>query len=81
MNTIEIIELIRELYLGGDANIPITQETQLLETGICDSLGMVQLASSLESRIVGLRIDDQEITRDNFGSANAIHRFLNTKVN
>jgi acyl carrier protein len=64
----EVREIICDRFLGGDTEFPIAADTRLLEEGICDSLGLVQLASEIESRNPSLRVPDQEITRENFGS-------------
>jgi acyl carrier protein len=68
----EVREIICDKFLGGDAGFPIEADTKLLEEGICDSLGLVQIVSEIESRRPGLRIPDQDVTRENFGSIAAI---------
>jgi acyl carrier protein len=75
----EVREIICERFLGGDTEFPIAADTRLLEEGICDSLGLVQLASEIESRNPSLRVPDQEITRENFGSIAAILGYLARK--
>lgn len=71
-----IREAIVELFLGGDASFPLEPETNLIEAGICDSMGLVQLAAALEQRFAGLRIDDQDITHENMGTPLAIADLL-----
>jgi acyl carrier protein len=75
----DIREMICNKFLGGDTGFPIARDTKLLEEGICDSLGLVQIVSELEGRVPGLRIADQEITRDNFGSIAAILTYIERK--
>jgi acyl carrier protein len=75
----EVREIICDRFLGGDTEFPIAADTRLLEEGICDSLGLVQLASEIESRNPSLRVPDQEITRENFGSIAAILGYLARK--
>jgi acyl carrier protein len=75
----QLREIIRERFLGGDTTIPLEAGTLLLEEGICDSLGLVQLALELERRIPGLKIRDPEINRQNLGSITAIVAFLAKK--
>lgn len=72
-------QTICKMFLGGDLSFPISGDTKLLEEGICDSLGLVQLASEIEKKTPGIRIRDQEITRANFGTVDAILGFLATK--
>lgn len=76
MNENDLKEIICRRFLGGDARFPIGPDTKLLEEGICDSLGMVQIVSEIEGRYPALRIPDQEVTRENFGSISAIMRYL-----
>lgn len=79
MDEREVREIICDRFLGGDTEFPIAADTRLLEEGICDSLGLVQLASEIESRNPSLRVPDQEITRENFGSIAAILGYLARK--
>ena len=79
MNENELIEIVRTRFLGGDSSFPIAADTKLLDEGICDSLGLVQLAVEVESRSAGLRIPDQDITRENFGSVSAILNYIGTR--
>lgn len=80
MTATSLSELICKMFLGGDTSVPIDENTQLLEDGICDSLGLVQLAGEIEKRTPGIKIRDQEITRENFGTPGAILGFLATKT-
>jgi len=76
MSENDLREIICQKFLGGDASFPIERDTRLLEEGICDSLGLVQIVSEIEGRYPTLRIPDQEVTRENFGSIAAIMRYL-----
>ena len=79
MDEREVREIICRRFLGGDTEFPIGVETRLLEEGICDSLGLVQIVSEIESRNPSLRIPDQEVTRENFGSIAAILGYIARK--
>jgi acyl carrier protein len=79
MNEHDLKEIICRKFLGGDLEFPIAPDTKLLEEGICDSLGMVQIVSEIEGRYPALRIPDQEVTRENFGSISAIMRYLSRR--
>jgi len=80
MDASTVHALICELFLGGHTDAGLRFDTPLLAAGICDSLGLVQIASELERRCPGLRILDQEITRENFGSVAQIAGFLRSKL-
>jgi acyl carrier protein len=75
----DLREIICDKFLGGDRDFPIDADTRLLEEGICDSLGLVQIVSELEGRVPSLRIPDQDVTRENFGSIAAILDYVNRR--
>ena len=79
MNEQEVREIICHKFLDGDMEFPIGVDTRLLEEGICDSLGLVQIVAEIESRYPALRIPDQEVTRENFGSIAAILSYVARK--
>lgn len=72
----EVKNAICTLFLDGDLDFPIDEDTDLLEEGICDSLGLAQLASQLEGMQAGLRILDPDITAENLGSIRKILAFV-----
>ena len=76
MTESDLREIICDKFLGGDREFPIAADTRLLEEGICDSLGLVQIVSELEGRVPALRVPDQDVTRDNFGSIAAILEYI-----
>ena len=53
-------------------------DTDLMETGLLDSLTLVELMSSLEEQF-GVRISFDEIEIDNFRSARRIAEFVNRR--
>jgi acyl carrier protein len=79
VDEIELKGIICDKFLGGDRGFPIDADTRLLEEGICDSLGLVQIVSELEGRVPSLRIPDQDVTRENFGSIAAILDYVNRR--
>jgi acyl carrier protein len=72
-------EIVGRLFLHGDMNYPIRPDTELLQEGICDSLGLVELAVEIESRYAGLRILDQDVTPENLGSITRMVAFLRSR--
>jgi acyl carrier protein len=76
MNVPAVTALVRELFLRGNPDIPLSPGDDLLQMGICDSLGLVQLATELERRVPGLRVRDADVTPDNLGSVGRISAFL-----
>jgi len=64
------------LYLDPDAEL--TDDQDLLATGIVDSLGFVELVEEVESRFA-VGVQDVEIIEENFGSVDAIVRYVERK--
>jgi acyl carrier protein len=50
----------------------------LLEKGIVDSTGVIELVAFIEDNF-NVTIADEELVQDNFASLNAIEKFLQTK--
>ena len=76
MTESEVTDLICDLFLSDDPEFPIEPNTQILDEGICDSLGLVKIANEIELRVDRLTVDDQDIVRKNFGSVNNIVNFI-----
>jgi acyl carrier protein len=64
------------LYLRPD--VELQDGDDFLELGIIDSLGFVELVGEVESRYE-VKVQDVEITEENFGSIEAIARFVEAK--
>jgi acyl carrier protein len=58
----------------------VGDDESLVDSGIVDSLGVFQLVAFLEETF-GLRIADEDITPENFGSIVAIVRFVEERKN
>lgn len=59
--------------LGG---IELTDDLELIEAGIIDSLALATIVAALESANPGLRIPDSDATIDNLGSVDQIKAYL-----
>lgn len=77
----ELDSLRRDLLvmIGGevslDPNATIAPDTDLLLSGLVDSLGVVQIVGWLEDRL-GVQIDPVDIVLENFESVDAIAAFV-----
>jgi acyl carrier protein len=69
---------LEENFLYMHPNVELSDSDDFLALGIIDSLGFVELVEEVQSRY-GLSIDDTEITEENFGSIDAIARFVGSK--
>lgn len=65
------------LYLR-PADFTLHEDDRLLERGVIDSMGVVELISFLEDSF-GLRVLEEEISEANLGSLRAISAFVSRK--
>jgi acyl carrier protein len=74
----DIRSYLEENFLYMHPNVELKDADDFLALGIIDSLGFVELVEEVQARY-GLSIDDVEITEENFGSIDAIARFVGSK--
>ena len=74
----EVKSMVEKLFLRGGPALSIRLDSDLLATGVCDSMGLVNLAEELQQRY-SISIKDQEVIRANLGSIERIVRFLSSK--
>ncbi len=72
----EIRKFLVENRAAGSGEI--ADDVSLLEQGVIDSVTMVDLITFLESRYE-IRIEDEEMTPENFDSLNAIVTLVSSK--
>lgn len=75
----DLTRYIRSKLLSEDVGVALKADTDVLRQGIIDSLGVFQVVSFLEEKW-GIRIDDAEITVDNFQSINAMAELASSKM-
>lgn len=61
-----------------ESRTPITPETPLLDSGLLDSTGIVELVTFLESEF-GVKVADEEIVPENFETASRMAAFVADK--
>lgn len=71
--------LVWDLFIRNGNPASLDPDMDLLQNGICDSLGFLTISMKLEERFPGLKVMDQEIDPSNFGSIRKITQFLATK--
>lgn len=69
----ELLNFVKEGLLRGEQDVD--PEESLIDRGIIDSIGLMQLMSFLEER-TGTRIPDRYVTPDNFQSVVAMEEML-----
>ena len=70
-------EFIKENFLFG-ADDPFADGDSLLEKGIIDSTGVLELVGYLETTY-GVTIEDEDLVPENLDSINRIARFVESK--
>jgi acyl carrier protein len=69
---------LEENFLYMHPNVELKDDDNFLALGVIDSLGFVELVEEVQSRY-GLQIEDVEITEENFGSIDAMAKFVAAK--
>lgn len=72
-------EFVVENFLFGEAE-GLTSDSDFFEKGIIDSTGILELVCFIEESFQ-TRIEDDELTQQNFSSLNSIESFLKRKLN
>jgi acyl carrier protein len=71
----QLREYIEQNFLYLRPGVELTDEDDLLEAGVIDSLGFVELVEEVQSRF-SVTVQDVDITEENFGSIAAIARYV-----
>lgn len=72
----EIASIVAATFKAELGDIALTDDLELLEAGIIDSLALTQLVAALEKATPGLKIPDSDVTPEMLGSVNRIRSYL-----
>ena len=75
----QIRRFIVDTFLFAEENPQLGNESSMLDEGIIDSTGVLQLVAFLESQF-GIRVDDNELIPDNLDSVSRLIRFIDLKT-
>lgn len=75
----DVREFIVDNFLFREDRDSVSDSESLLENGLMDSTGVLELVAFLESDI-GIRIEDAEIIPENFDSIDNISRYASAKL-
>ena len=70
--------LVESAILSRTDTSSVTDDHPLLDTGLIDSMGILELVSQLE-QACGVTIDDDELVPENFNSINDIAALVDQK--
>lgn len=73
----QLMEFICKSYIVSENEI--SMDESLLDQGIIDSFGLIELSAFIE-RNFSFKISDFEMTRDNFGSVNKMIKFISKSI-
>ncbi|MCX5660264.1 MAG: acyl carrier protein [Planctomycetota bacterium] len=71
-------KFIVENFLFGQENPSIKSDTSLLEKGVIDSTGVLELVSMIEAKHK-IKVDDNELVPDNFDSIARLTQYIRRK--
>lgn len=74
-----LIEFIMEELLYGQSDEPVEPDTNLLLTGLVDSLGIMRLTLHVEETL-GFQVPPEDITIENFLTVSDMTRYLEAKL-
>ena len=81
MEKTKLLDFINhDLLLNRSPESAIVYETDLIASGVIDSLSLIQLVTYLEKE-TGLSIPDRDVNPDNFRSVETIVAYLNQRQN
>jgi acyl carrier protein len=76
---LELRQFLVENFLFGKEDAPLANGDSLLELGIIDSTGVLELVSFLEQKY-GFTINDDELVPENLDSIDRLVRFVTRKA-
>jgi len=75
----DIRKYIVDAFLFGEGGDRFTDDDSLLEQGIIDSTGVLELVSFL-SETFGIQVEDNELVAENFDSVNRLSAYVQRKL-
>jgi len=73
-----VVDFIKENFIMGRSDACIDPDESLIESGIMDSTGVLELVEFLEANYE-IQIQDEELIPENLETVNNIVNFLKTK--
>jgi acyl carrier protein len=73
-----LLDFIKENFIIGRSDVKIDPDVSLIESGIMDSTGVLELVEFLESTY-SIKIEDEELIPENLETINNVLKLLKTK--
>lgn len=77
--TAKLRDFVLSAYLFGDESRMPADEDSLLESGVLDSTGVLELIEFLEEDF-GIQVSDSETVPENLGSISSLTRYITKKA-
>jgi acyl carrier protein len=74
----KVTEYVRATFLYARPDFDLSPDLPLLERGVVDSTGVVELVEFLQDEF-GIEVADDDITEGNLGTIGAIARYVSTR--
>jgi acyl carrier protein len=71
-------DYVRETFLYMRPTFVLGDEDRLLEKGVLDSMGVLELVGFLQTEF-GVAIGDEDVTEENFGTLTGIVRYVGSR--
>ncbi len=75
----DVREFVTDNFLFGRTNVSLDGDDSLLEEGLIDSTGVLELVTFIEDRF-DVTVEDEELVPDNLDSINRLITFIEAKV-
>jgi acyl carrier protein len=75
----ELRQFVTDSFLFGKADKRLTDDDSLLELGIIDSTGVLEIVSFVEERY-GIKLRDWDLVPENLDSINRLARFIESRL-
>ena len=73
-------QYVRDNFLYTRPDYPLQEDEPLMEAGVIDSMGVMELLDFIQEEF-GVVVEDDEITEENLGTLRAIARYVSSKQN
>jgi len=75
----EIRKFIFDTFMTGADDKDLDNDDPLIDKGIIDSMGMLELIAFAEGEY-NIEVEDEEVIPDNFGTVNKLSAYVNKKL-
>tara|TARA_R110002072_G_scaffold145460_1_gene292025 strand:- start:183631 stop:183888 length:258 start_codon:yes stop_codon:yes gene_type:complete len=75
----DVREFVTDNFLFGRTNVSLDGDDSLLEEGLIDSTGVLELVTFIEDKF-DVTVEDEELVPDNLDSINRLITFIEAKV-